>query len=167
MTDIIIDNNESTILAAVVTSLTNATQNGEAVFNTVATFDDRGEFQDKGFVKLTGAQAAVIGLGSDDHVLTDRRRGIQMSLEVVIAAKGTVNTATSRKARITDLLNAARNGLSLDRGADWVDLATGNDEWISGLLFGETERDDDENKPWAVGILPVQICYVIDDKTSH
>ncbi|MCK4625001.1 MAG: hypothetical protein KAV00_06810 [Phycisphaerae bacterium] len=162
MSDITVTNKDSTILTALKTALKNAKVNGDAVFAATHVAGSADEARQKKYAQ--SPVAVVVYEDSEEFVIPDLKRGVDMNATIILAVRG--KTETLRKSEITRVKSAAINAINTDVPADAAGFADGED-YHPRVKWGTPETDAVTQQPWAICLLPVTIAYTTTNETSH
>ena len=168
MTEITINNTDWSILDAVRTALSAASEGGEAIFASVTMTTSPSHLRQ---VQLTGKmpRAIILYKGANEHNGTDGGRFCWVSLELILATRvSSVADASGRVQEILRLKNAAINIVETDPPGDAVGAATA-DLYRPAILWrpADIELSEPGVDPWVLCRLGLEVTYALLAGTSH
>ena len=168
MSEITISNTDWSILNAVRTALSAATEGGEAVFASAEMTTSASHLRQ---VQLAGKMPKAILLykGAVEHNGTDGGRFCWVSLELILAARVSSRAdAAPRVQEILRLKNAAINAVETDPPAEAVGAATA-DLYRPAILWrpADIELSEPGLDPWVLCRLGLEVTYVLSAAASH
>ena len=168
MSEITISNTDWSILNAVRTALSDATEGGEAVFASATMTTSVSHLRQ---VQLTGKmpKAIILYKGADEHDGTDGGRFCWVSLELILATRiSSGSDAASRVQEILRLKNAAINAVETDPPAEAVGASTA-DLYRPAILWrpADIELSEPGLDPWVLCRLGLEVTYALSTATSH
>ena len=168
MTEITISNTDWSILNAVRTALSAATEGGEAIFASVTMTTSVSHLRQ---VQLAGKmpRAIILYKGSSEHNGTDGGRFCWVSLELILATR--ISSGADAAGRVQEILrikNAAINAVETDPPAEAVGAATA-DLYRPAILWrpADIELSEPGVDPWVLCRLGLEVTYALLAGTSH
>lgn len=162
---ITVANTDWSIISAVDSALSEAAISGAAVFAEVTVTTSAAQVRQCRFARSPAAVIRYVGTSEDGSPEDVRSCGV--SLELIIAAKVAAGAdESSRLQEVLRLMNAAKNaveGSPPAGAAAWGD----GDVYRRRIAWGAASIDATAGQPWAVCLLPVELCYVLTAGTSH
>lgn len=167
MGEVTIANIDWEIIDDIDDALTNATLSGVAVFNQVTVSSDLEEARSRDF--KASSLAIIVYRKTEqfwlpEEVAGEQKHGCVVSADILVAGKS--NTVSGRLQEAMRLKNIAINAVE---GSAPTNAEGFGDENVyhKNIEWGEPTLDVPEKQPWAVAIQPVEIAFVLADKTSH
>jgi len=168
MSEITISNIDWPILDAIRTALDQATEEGQAVFSSVATSSSPEHLRQ---VQLAGRtpRAIVMYAGSQERNGVDGQRFGWVSAELILATR--VISGPDAAGRIREILrlkNAAINAVEADPPEEAVGAATA-DLYRPAILWrpADIELSEPGVNPWVLCRIGLEVTYVLATSVSH
>ena len=146
-------------------ALTAATVAGSAVFADVTVTTDSEQAKQCQYTNHPVVVILYQTTAEDDS--PEDVRSCVVYLQLIIAAQvAPAKDESPRLKEILRLMNAAKNAIEATPPSDGVAWGDGN-MYHARIDWGQPAIDITSRAPWAVCVLPVEFCYVIDTGTSH
>lgn len=168
MSEITISNTDWSVLDAVRTALTDATESGEAIFASVATTTSTKHLRQ---VQLAGKtpRAIILYKRSDERIAADGKRAGWVTLELILATRASSGSdASGRVQEILRLKNAAINAVQSDPPSEAVGAASA-DLYRPAILWrpADIELSEPGVDPWVLCRIGLEVTYALSSAAAH
>ena len=161
MAVVTVTNKDSTIIAAIKTTLTAITISDATFFAKVA--DAESEEDALAVNTDKSPMAALIFNDTEEYDIPDLKTGCVCNLTLLLAQR--VNTDAATRVASTRLVNIAKNAINASPPSGTVWFAEPEGELHKRLEWGEV--DTDSRQGWSITTIELGVSYTITNSTSH